>query len=149
MAYRLTDPQRELVDRIVEALKGPFTPQIRYFHRVLRKAALPPIPEMEKGQSTHEYVLAQLRWQRLAALSQDSHVAAAQLLKDEIALLRQNDGPTQGPTLTPQQAEEQIQQVLENSPRGVQWRVFERLGLQNPGFAERLLGLEPDEEDEK
>lgn len=146
---KLSDEQKKVLSTVEEAFRLPTSAQVRYFWRCLRKLLLPDMPGPEKGQSTHEYVLAQLRWQRLAALAQDSHVAAAQLLKDEIALLRQNDGPTQGPTLTPQQAEEQIQQVLENSPRGVQWRVFERLGLQNPGWAERLLGTEVDDEDEK
>lgn len=146
---KLSESQNALLAQVGDAFRLPPTAQVRYFWRCLRKHLLPDMPQPEKGQSASAYALAQLRWQRIAALSQDSHVAAGQLLREEIALVRQMEesGGNQS-TLTAAQAEEQLSQLIENAPRGVQWRLFAQIGERNPSFLAQLTGQGSEDEDE-
>lgn len=89
MGFRLTADQSELLSKVAVALAAKATPQIRFFWRELRKEVMPPVPERGKKQTALQYAAVQTRWQRVVALSADSHVAAKDLLKQEIELDRE------------------------------------------------------------
>ena len=144
MAYRLTESQEKILALVVAALKQKPTPQLRFFWRKLRTAALPDIPAPKRNASPIANALEQTRWQRLAALAADSHVAALGLLKAEIELVRelQNETPTEKPVSASQAGPALVDAVID-APRAVQWEIYQRLA-ELPGFADG-----DDDEDEE
>ena len=127
MAFRLTDSQAQLIDLVERALRQPPTLQLRFFWRKLRQAALPEIPKEKRGQDPEEYALTQVRWQRLAALSAESHVAAAGLLKDELAIARgiEERKRAVAAELTSDDAIKQIAEVLSRLPDSLYYSIVD------------------------
>lgn len=144
MAFRLTEPQARLLQEIETALALRATPQLRFFWRKLRASALPAIPTPKRNASPIANALDQTRWQRLAALAAESHVAAAGLLQSEIKLIRElrDEGP-QEKELPASQAGPALVEAVMDAPRPTQWEIYQRLA-ELPGFADG-----DDEEDEE
>lgn len=142
MAYRLTEGQAKIIQVVEASLRQKPTPQIRFFWRKLRNAALPPVPVRGKKQTAKEYALTQLRWQRLAALASDSHVAAGSLLTQEIALEieLEADGPVE--KMSASEASASLLEEIRQSPLPVQFEVYKMLLQLHPTW-----GQEEEEEE--
>lgn len=137
MAFRLTDSQEKIVQIITASLAQKATPQIRFFWKKLRLAAMPPIPTRTKKQTILESALDQTRWQRLAALSAESHVAAAQLLRQEIEIEQQIEASKdKAATITPAEAAARLEEMVAQAPLTVQARIFRRLLEAHPDWAD-------------
>ena len=121
MAYRLTETQQKICDMIRAQLAQKATPQLRFFWRHLRSAALPSAPNRGRNESVISYALSQVRHQRTAALCADSHVAASQLLKMEIELERESEASAMvDRRLTPEQLAAELTARLPMLPPAVQ-----------------------------
>ena len=137
MAFRLTDSQEKIVQIVTAALAQKATPQLRFFWRKLRTAALPDMPVRTKKQTVAESALAQTRWQRMAALCADSHVAAAQLLKQEIELELQIEAAKSNPNaLTPAESAARLEELVLQAPISVQGKIYRRLMEAHPDWTE-------------
>lgn len=133
MAFRLTDSQEKIVQIITAALALQPTPQLRFFWKKLRLAALPPMPVRTKKQTVLESALDQTRWQRLAALSAESHVAAAQLLRQEIEIEQQIDDKKQNSNpLTPAESAARLEELVLQAPVSVQAKIYKRIQEAHP-----------------
>ena len=146
MAYRLTESQEKIIQLVTAALNQKATPQLRFFWRKLRAAALPAIPTPKRTASPIANALEQTRWQRLAALAAESHVAAAGLLQAEIKLIRElrDEAPTEKAVSASQAGAALVDAVID-APRAVQWEIYQRLS-ELPGFAD---GDDEDEDDDE
>lgn len=149
MAHRLTERQAKVIAIIEAELAAKKTPQIAFFWRKLRAAALPKIPPPKRGATVAQNALVQVRWQRMAALAGDSHVAAQALLKQEIELLREIEAGNQPEmaTLAPEQAREQLIQLVESAPRATKYAIYRQLS-EIPGFRAAVEGDDEEEEGE-
>ena len=136
MAFRLTDPQAQLIGLIERQLAQKATPQLRFFWKKLRNVALPTIPKRRRNQNSQGYALEQVRWQRTAALCAESHVAAAQLLRDEIELLQILESNTSKAALTPAEAAAALEEAVLQAPLKVRYAIYQRLLATNPDWAE-------------
>jgi len=137
MAFRLTDSQEKIVQIITAALAAKPTPQLRFFWKKLRLAALPPMPIRTEKQTVQESALDQTRWQRLAALSAESHVAAAQLLRQEIEIEQQIDDKKQSSNpLTPAESAARLEELVLQAPISVQAKIYQRLVEAHPDWTE-------------
>jgi len=137
MPYRLTDSQEKIILLVETALNQKPTPQLKFFWRKLRIAALPKCPPRKKNQGVVEAALTQTRWQRLAALAADSHVAASALLKQEIELEREltaSQGASEN--LTSDEASQQLCSIVADAPISIQGEVFRILASQHPDWLE-------------
>jgi len=133
MAFRLTDSQEKIVQIVTAALAQKATPQLRFFWRKLRAAALPDMPVRTKKQTVAESALAQTRWQRMAALCADSHVAGAQLLKQEIELELQIEAAKSNPNaLTPAESAARLEELVLQAPISVQGKIYKRIQEAHP-----------------
>jgi hypothetical protein len=138
---KLTDTQKKIVDLVKAQFAQTANAQIRYYWRHLRRAALPDMPARKKKQTPTQYALEQVRWQRTAALCSDSHVAAAALLKDEIALEREV-ALTQRVDLTPEEAHAALIEQVIQAPPSFHWEVWQRLTELHPEWTEADPGAE-------
>ena len=141
MAHRLTDPQAKLVALVDQQLAQKPTPQLRFFFRKLRAAALPKIPQRKKNQTSTAYALEQTRWQRLAALAADSHTAAAVLLENECELAERVDAERSVTAETPEQQHAALIEQVVTAPPSIHWEVWQRLSALHPEWTE--ADLEP------
>jgi len=133
MAFRLTDSQEKIVQIVTAALAQKATPQLRFFWRKLRAAALPDMPVRTKKQTVAESALDQTRWQRLAALSAESHVAAAQLLRQEIEIELQIEAAKSNPNaLTPAESAARLEELVLQAPISVQAKIYKRIQEAHP-----------------
>ena len=135
MAYRLTDRQTKVIAIVDAALAEKKTPQIAFFWRKLRAAALPKVPPHKRGLSVPENALIQVRWQRGAALASDSHVAAQALLRQEIELLREISAQASTAPISVVDAHNQLTALVEAAPQGVQYRILQDILTRNPQWA--------------
>ena len=138
MGHHLTDAQGKLIEVCERMMALKPTPQIRFFWKKLRSVVLPKIPRKGRNQSAKEYALAQLRWQRLAALACESHVAAGSLLAQEIEMEVQLEeaNAAKGQALTPEQAAAQLEELVLSATDRTQYRIFRRLLEAHPGWVE-------------
>lgn len=136
MSFRLTDPQQKLVDEVIAQLTLRPTPQLRFFWRKLRTAALPPIPPRGKKQDAKTYALTQLRWQRLAALAADSHTAAAGLLTQEIELELGLEANVPKEIMAPNEAVASLLEEVRQAPLKVQYQAFQLLQQLHPTWGQ-------------
>ena len=136
MAFRLTEPQAQLIGLIERQLAQKATPQLRFFWKKLRSAALPEIPKRRRGQDSQSYALEQVRWQRLASLSAESYVAAAQLLRDEVALIGAVEATQGKENMTPTEAAAALEEAVLQAPLKVRYAIYQRLLATNPDWAE-------------
>ena len=145
MTFRLTELQKKLLAEVEAAFAQKANPQLRFFWRKLRTAALPDIPAPKRNASPIANALDQTRWQRLAALAADSHVAALGLLKAEIELVRElrDEAPVEKAVSASQAGPALVDAVID-APRAIQWEIYQRLG-ELPGFAD---GDDNDNEEE-
>jgi hypothetical protein len=127
MSFRISVEHQKLLDDVVVALALRPTPALRFFWRKLRTAALPPIPPRGKKQTAKEYALTQLRWQRLAALAADSHVAAGSLLTQEIALEVELEVDKPVAKMSPAEAGASLLEEIRQSPLKVQFDIYNML----------------------
>ena len=142
MSFRVSAEHQELLEKVTAVFALKATPALRFFWRKLRTAALPPIPTRAKKQTAKEYALTQLKWQRLAALAADSHVAAGSLLTQEIALEieLEADGPVE--KMSASEASASLLEEIRQSPLTVQFEVYKMLLQLHPTW-----GQEEEEEE--
>lgn len=142
MSFRVSVEHQKLLDDVIAVLNLKPTPALRFFWRKLRTAALPEIPVRGKKQTAREYALTQLKWQRLAALAADSHVAAGSLLTQEIALEieLEEDGPVE--KMSASEASASLLEEIRQSPLPVQFEIYKMLLQLHPTW-----GQEEEEEE--
>jgi hypothetical protein len=130
--FRLTEQQEKILT-IVEAQFRPApTSQLRWFWKRLRAAVLPPVPTRRRNQTALEYALTQTRWQRIAALSVESHVAAAQLLRQEIELEMQLTPAVIAET--PEQQNDALRAQVRTAPKSLRWDILQDILADNPDW---------------
>ena len=137
MGFRLSEPQSQLIGLVERQFAQKATPQLRFFWKKLRSVALPPMPKRKKRQGANEYALDQIRWQRTAALAVESHVAAAQLLRNEIELIQVLESKTIEREMTPAEAAAALVQQVMDAPLKVKWEVYRRILEAHPNFEEQ------------
>ena len=138
MGFRLSEPQSQLIGLVERQFAQKATPQLRFFWKKLRSVALPPMPKRKKRQGANEYALDQIRWQRTAALAVESHVAAAQLLREEIDILRTLESLEPSGGVSPTEAAAALVEMALKAPIKVQWEIFRRLSEANPNWKEDI-----------
>jgi hypothetical protein len=136
MAFRLTDTQAKVVALVEQQLAQKPTPQLKFFFRKLRAAALPKIPNRRRNQTPNQYALEQTRWQRVAALAADSHTAAAVLLQNEYALMEKVEAEQNVSQMTDEQQHAALTEQLATAPASVHWEVHQRILALHPEWAE-------------